>query len=138
PHTRDEEEGRGRGHQARQLDKGGDEQSVAGRLEADILQKERAVVDHGVDTGELDEESEPDDEDAGAFVSPAEQLTVRSPLGGAQILLDELRGLLRIVVRLHPGQHGECLVATSPQDRKSTRLNSSHVSSSYAVICLKK
>src|SRR5699024_12317126 len=26
----------------------------------------------------------------------------------------------------------------SPQDRKSTRLNSSHVSSSYAVFCLKK
>src|SRR5699024_12106512 len=25
-----------------------------------------------------------------------------------------------------------------PQDRKSTRLNSSHVSSSYAVFCLKK
>src|SRR5699024_11726742 len=28
--------------------------------------------------------------------------------------------------------------ATSPQDRKSTRLNSSHVSISYAVFCLKK
>src|SRR5207249_8475479 len=28
--------------------------------------------------------------------------------------------------------------ATSPRDRKSTRLNSSHVSISYAVFCLKK
>src|SRR5207245_3256509 len=28
--------------------------------------------------------------------------------------------------------------ATSPQDRKSTRLNSSHGSTSYAVFCLKK
>src|SRR5690625_6641489 len=28
--------------------------------------------------------------------------------------------------------------ATSPQDRKSTRLNSSHVANSYAVFCLKK
>src|SRR5207249_9043546 len=28
--------------------------------------------------------------------------------------------------------------ATAPEDRKSTRLNSSHVSISYAVFCLKK
>src|SRR5438309_3003643 len=32
--------------------------------------------------------------------------------------------------RLHPAAHGE--------DRKSTRLNSSHSSISYAVFCLKK
>src|SRR5699024_11406090 len=31
-----------------------------------------------------------------------------------------------------------CECATSSQDRKSTRLNSSHVSISYAVFCLKK
>src|SRR5437868_11024112 len=30
------------------------------------------------------------------------------------------------------------LVGISPEDRKSTRLNSSHVSISYAVFCLKK
>src|SRR5699024_9829967 len=30
------------------------------------------------------------------------------------------------------------LAARAAQDRKSTRLNSSHVSSSYAVFCLKK
>src|SRR5437868_11454527 len=29
-------------------------------------------------------------------------------------------------------------IAPSPEDRKSTRLNSSHVSISYAVFCLKK
>src|SRR5699024_1879161 len=29
-------------------------------------------------------------------------------------------------------------ISTAPQDRKSTRLNSSHVSISYAVFCLKK
>src|SRR5699024_12070756 len=29
-------------------------------------------------------------------------------------------------------------IAASPRDRKSTRLNSSHVSISYAVFCLKK
>src|SRR5690606_41547824 len=33
-------------------------------------------------------------------------------------------------------KHG--LVAVSIKDRKSTRLNSSHVKSSYAVFCLKK
>src|SRR5699024_88011 len=33
---------------------------------------------------------------------------------------------------------GELGSATSPVDRKSTRLNSSHVSISYAVFCLKK
>src|SRR5699024_12038052 len=34
-----------------------------------------------------------------------------------------------------PQESGPCL---SPRDRKSTRLNSSHVSISYAVFCLKK
>src|SRR5699024_11559209 len=37
----------------------------------------------------------------------------------------------------HPG--GDIPVCVgAPQDRKSTRLNSSHVSISYAVFCLKK
>src|SRR5690606_40815546 len=35
--------------------------------------------------------------------------------------------------RLPPNRHG-----LSPRDRKSTRLNSSHVKISYAVFCLKK
>src|SRR5436309_7793795 len=39
------------------------------------------------------------------------------------------RGLLLLVGTLH-GRFG--------RDRKSTRLNSSHVKSSYAVLCLKK
>src|SRR5699024_11368789 len=33
---------------------------------------------------------------------------------------------------------GTPVISTNCQDRKSTRLNSSHVSSSYAVFCLKK
>src|SRR5699024_12106689 len=32
----------------------------------------------------------------------------------------------------------QCCTTTCRQDRKSTRLNSSHVSISYAVFCLKK
>src|SRR3989442_5973748 len=34
--------------------------------------------------------------------------------------------------------HGRCLLAVLLRDRKSTRLNSSHVRISYAVFCLKK
>src|SRR5689334_24809176 len=40
-----------------------------------------------------------------------------------------------------PGSRGEIrhhLLWPAPQDRKSTRLNSSHSSISYAVLCLKK
>src|SRR5690554_7735799 len=58
----------------------------------------------------------------------------------------------RCQVRLDGGQHGletlrvagnhlaffQELVATGEVDRKSTRLNSSHVRNSYAVFCLKK
>src|SRR5690349_20800875 len=40
------------------------------------------------------------------------------------------------VFRFHPRE--STLVATSQIDRKSTRLNSSHVEISYAVFCLKK
>src|SRR5438874_4783762 len=35
-------------------------------------------------------------------------------------------------------QGDECGRAAAARDRKSTRLNSSHVESSYAVLCLKK
>src|SRR3712207_8244556 len=38
--------------------------------------------------------------------------------------------------RALPGQAG--LVQDTPEDRKSTRLNSSHANISYAVFCLKK
>src|SRR5690606_40361453 len=40
---------------------------------------------------------------------------------------------------LDPGPHGITdLIDVLPEDRKSTRLNSSHVKISYAVFCLKK
>src|SRR5437870_10853289 len=48
---------------------------------------------------------------------------------GSRQGVDELRRRLEPVC----GQLGQCL-----QDRKSTRLNSSHVAISYAVFCLKK
>src|SRR3712207_8516707 len=36
------------------------------------------------------------------------------------------------------GEHGEDHGAVAEEDRKSTRLNSSHANISYAVFCLKK
>src|SRR5436309_7369137 len=36
------------------------------------------------------------------------------------------------------GIRGQSIRANAPRDRKSTRLNSSHVKISYAVFCLKK
>src|SRR5437870_7778190 len=36
------------------------------------------------------------------------------------------------------GHHQNALLSLGQQDRKSTRLNSSHVATSYAVFCLKK
>src|SRR5207302_10909510 len=50
---------------------------------------------------------------------------LHGPLGG------RLEGLVRRV-------HGRAVGAVAPGDRKSTRLNSSHVKISYAVFCLKK
>src|SRR5690606_40374625 len=53
--------------------------------------------------------------------------------------------ILRYLVRLgcsmispSPRDHGAVRAGARRADRKSTRLNSSHVKTSYAVICLKK
>src|SRR2546430_11774631 len=51
------------------------------------------------------------------------------------------RGPQRRMISLRTAQNGGCLcwsTTTSAQDRKSTRLNSSHSQISYAVFCLKK
>src|SRR5690625_6014869 len=45
--------------------------------------------------------------------------------------------LLRLLVR-HPGVQVAVITSRAEADRKSTRLNSSHVAISYAVFCLKK
>src|SRR5207249_8047607 len=42
------------------------------------------------------------------------------------------------VREVQPVRHRVLVLQVEPQDRKSTRLNSSHVSISYAVFCLKK
>src|SRR2546429_6160810 len=58
------------------------------------------------------------------------------PLGRRKI-----RGRETVAVcfqRTVPGKKGPTLALTKQQDRKSTRLNSSHGYISYAVFCLKK
>src|SRR5690606_39985982 len=45
-------------------------------------------------------------------------------------------GALYVETRLRPGTHFERELPTLRADRKSTRLNSSHVKISYAVFCL--
>src|SRR5699024_12095385 len=60
---------------------------------------------------------------------------------------DQLRGSIRVVAKIPFGIYlgnadwglftGACRILNK-SDRKSTRLNSSHVSISYAVFCLKK
>src|SRR5690349_22930868 len=54
---------------------------------------------------------------------------------GQPDLLEHHRGQARrVALRAHHDQ----ILAHEPVDRKSTRLNSSHVEISYAVFCLKK
>src|SRR5437870_6373094 len=56
-------------------------------------------------------------------------------LGQPEVLGEDI---LHHVRRLGAVMHRQPLRAQAPQDRKSTRLNSSHVAISYAVFCLKK
>src|SRR2546422_5251761 len=64
------------------------------------------------------------------FRSLAEDLIVREELASEGLTDDGDFGRPRVV--LH------CKTAATQQDRKSTRLNSSHGYISYAVFCLKK
>src|SRR5207249_11129469 len=52
-------------------------------------------------------------------------------------LRDEVVGRVLTLLHARPG-HPWTLAELAREDRKSTRLNSSHVSISYAVFCLKK
>src|SRR5438067_5512233 len=72
------------------------------------------------------------------IVSGGDPLTL--PIGKLRYYLDNLKAIPHVdVIRV-----GTRVPVTLPQrlydpeDRKSTRLNSSHVSISYAVFCLKK
>src|SRR5215813_14749535 len=47
-------------------------------------------------------------------------------------------GVQTLYRRIHAAAWHVCLTTSTDPDRKSTRLNSSHVRISYAVFCLKK
>src|SRR5207302_9285368 len=61
-------------------------------------------------------------------------------IGGAVPLADHAPGVARehILELVVPGPRAERIGGIHAEDRKSTRLNSSHVKISYAVFCLKK
>src|SRR3712207_8218721 len=65
--------------------------------------------------------------------------TIRLHLGERRELA-ELRGLLERRLELRNVDHvrEEAVERSAIEDRKSTRLNSSHANISYAVFCLKK
>src|SRR2546427_8377035 len=58
--------------------------------------------------------------------------------GGGGVALDAVGHLPALVRRAHRGDRGDQLRRHRREDRKSTRLNSSHSQISYAVFCLKK
>src|SRR3712207_7012025 len=68
------------------------------------------------------------------FRSPILELVERLLGKGYDVKLHDESVLLPRLV----GANREHLLRTLPQDRKSTRLNSSHANISYAVFCLKK
>src|SRR5215475_9337396 len=71
------------------------------------------------------------------FISDGPECTTRSPSGQLTISGDN-RDLPRLLCGLSRSRRGNHLRHFAYADRKSTRLNSSHVKNSYAVFCLKK
>src|SRR5699024_11457924 len=61
-------------------------------------------------------------------------------VGGSKVYLEEGEQvpLKKLIQGLLINSGNDAAVAIAEQDRKSIRLNSSHVSISYAVFCLKK
>src|SRR5690625_6021253 len=74
------------------------------------------------------------------LVSKMHDIRINKKIDGIADVRDETdRTGLRIVVELRKNVNAEgILTYLLKKDRKSTRLNSSHVASSYAVFCLKK
>src|SRR5690606_42019541 len=74
-----------------------------------------------------------------AIICPLMLQACKRARGDARALFEPLGGDARECRPLHLVARGlPCLARGAKQDRKSTRLNSSHVKISYAVFCLKK
>src|SRR5207245_1609281 len=106
----------------------------------DALQREHDVVLlERIDAGEHFVKGDPDGEDVGALVQLLRQRLLRAHVD--ELPFDHPRfGLDRAQLRLRDSEVDDLHVAAvrNEEDRKSTRLNSSHGSISYAVFCLKK
>src|SRR5699024_11336389 len=61
-----------------------------------------------------------------------------SPLLLRKVVVGAIATALYVPNYFFAAEDTNYLAETTPSDRKSTRLNSSHVSISYAVVCLKK
>src|SRR5690606_41119242 len=88
---------------------------------------------------------------ASTMSASVQSRAVTTPLLQADPVADQLAALRDIAPKADPGvlalalearqcavEHGDVAAHARLADRKSTRLNSSHVKSSYAVFCLKK
>src|SRR5690625_7702966 len=116
------------------------EGTLVGSDDADSRERLRRVYDFQVEeglnvrwlTGAEARDQEP-------FLAPRVTAGVLSP---DDIQVDNRRLVLALIeaIRKHGGEVREDapVAAIEPEDRKSTRLNSSHVAISYAVFCLKK
>src|SRR5207249_10328743 len=103
-------------------------------LPLDVL---RAFVDAGGAIVALGRDGEPDV----PTEMPSELLSgfVRHPVGVRQLLVAVRAGFREAAARAETVRaRAEAASRGREIDRKSTRLNSSHVSISYAVFCLKK
>src|SRR5699024_12708383 len=67
---------------------------------------------------------------------PHSRVMIHQPLGGYQGQASDIDIHAREILKMKDTLN-QILVRHTGQDRKSTRLNSSHVSISYAVFCLK-
>src|SRR5690625_6564388 len=101
-----------------------------------LLLRDSVTTDHISPAGAIQPDSP-----AGLYlqekgVRPAEFNSYGSRRGNHEVMMRGTFANVRIRNQVAPGTEGG--FTTYFQDRKSTRLNSSHVASSYAVFCLKK
>src|SRR5690606_41411157 len=90
-------------------------------------------VTHSFPTRRSSDLAQADSAPAPATASAAEQVVAVSELSSIPAPTVPAKAWLTLDVN-----SGQIVGANNPEDRKSTRLNSSHVKISYAVFCLKK
>src|SRR5690606_39009890 len=102
-------------------------QLVAGQRRAELLQRQASALDGDGHGGHAD-----------VVISVADFLGIAGALASLDHLLHDLLEYRRVGAGHGRLEALHALGDVGAQDRKSTRLNSSHVKISYAVFCLKK